>query len=525
MSQKKSWNIIRFFQTLTYFDVIPFLSKIPGVKAMILDNQSTKTPEFKPSKTGTILVAGATGGVGKRVVRELQKQNYPVRALVRSIDRAQTILGENLDQRSEQAPSLEEGVISDQRSSAGSRIQFGSTDDFYEGDITIPESLKPELMKNVTAVICCTGTRIQPVEGDTPDRQKYYQGVKFYEPEVAESTPEAVEYKGIKNLVELASNSLRDPSFQPIFDFRNANEEMKAIWGALDDVVMGGVSASGFSVNDQRGIFSGNVSTDNNGGFASVRTRNFETPLNLSGYQGIYLKVKGDGNRYKFFLRCDPKWDSIGYASSFDTKKDTWQDIYLPFSEFKPVFRAKVVNEAPPVKENEIYSLQLMLSKFEYNQELNPYFQPGTFHLDIETIEAYGGEKTPQFIMISSAGVTRPGRNDLDLSQEPPAVQMNDQLGGILTWKLAGENSIRDSGLPYTIIRPCALTEETTPENLYLEQGDTLKGQVSRETISQLCLEILKAPEAVNKTFEVSKTSGNRLENWTQQLSSLQPDC
>ena len=482
---------MRLIETLAYFDIIPFLNNLPGVKKMILGNQPTTSPNIKPSTTGTILVAGATGGVGKRVIRELQQQNYPVRALVRSIDRAGSILGENLD--------------------------------FYEGDITIPESLKPELMENVTAIICCTGTRIQPVEGDTSDREKYYQGVKFYEPEVAESTPEAVEYKGIKNLVNLAKQSLPNTTYQPIFDFRNVTEDMKAIWGALDDVVMGGVSASSFSVEGNKGLFSGNVSTENNGGFASVRTRNFETPLNLSGYQGIYLQVKGDGNRYKFFIRCDSRWDGIGYAYSFDTQKDHWSDIYIPFSELTPVFRAKVMEDAPPFNESQINSMQLMLSKFEYNKELNPYFQPGSFRLEVEQIQAYR-EKTPQFIMISSAGVTRPGRSDLDLSQEPPAVQMNEQLGGILTWKLAGENSIRESGIPYTIIRPCALTEETTKEDLYLEQGDTLKGQVSRETIAQICRELLKIPEAVNKTFEVTKTSESNVATWHQQLSSLQPD-
>jgi uncharacterized protein YbjT (DUF2867 family) len=141
----------------------------------------------------------------------------------------------------------------------------------------------------------------------------------------------------------------------------------------------------------------------------------------------------------------------------------------------------------------------------------------------VETIKAYGGEKTPQFIMISSAGVTRPGRSDLDLSQEPPAVQMNEQLGGLLTWKLAGENAIRESGLRYTIIRPCALTEETETEGLWLEQGDSLKGQVSRNAIAHLCLELLNTPEAVNKTFEVAKTSQESA-GWREQISNLQAD-
>lgn len=49
------------------------------------------------------------------------------------------------------------------------------------------------------------------------------------------------------------------------------------VWGSLDDVVMGGVSESGFEVragagehNEPAGVFSGLVSDSNSGGFASV---------------------------------------------------------------------------------------------------------------------------------------------------------------------------------------------------------------------------------------------------------------
>jgi hypothetical protein len=37
---------------------------------------------------------------------------------------------------------------------------------------------------------------------------------------------------------------------------------------------------------------------------------------------------------------------------------------------------------------------------------------------------------------VGSAGVTRPGRPGLDLDKQPPAVRMNDELGGLLTFKL-----------------------------------------------------------------------------------------
>ncbi|CCQ66954.1 hypothetical protein CWATWH0402_3772 [Crocosphaera watsonii WH 0402] len=80
---------------------------------------------------------------------------------------------------------------------------------------------------------------------------------------------------------------------------------------------------------------------------------------------------------------------------------------------------------------------------------------------------------------------------------------MNEQLGGILTWKLKGEDVLRQSGLNYTIIRPCALTEKPGDKALFFEQGDNLKGQVSRDAIADLCLQLLQYPSACQKTFEV----------------------
>jgi uncharacterized protein YbjT (DUF2867 family) len=166
-----------------------------------------------------------------------------------------------------------------------------------------------------------------------------------------------------------------------------------------------------------------------------------------------------------------------------------------------------------------------MHSKFEYDGELNRTFSPGLFALAIESIKAYGNPKTPQFIHISSAGVTRPGRPGLILEEEPPAVRLNEQLGGILTWKLRGEEAIRQSGLLYTIIRPCALTEKTEIKSLIFEQGDNIRGQVTRNAIAELCLTIMDSPEACNKTFEVKENEGNsNQKDWAVLLNELQKD-
>lgn len=37
-----------------------------------------------------------------------------------------------------------------------------------------------------------------------------------------------------------------------------------------------------------------------------------------------------------------------------------------------------------------------------------------------------------------------------------------------------GEDLVRESGIPYTIVRPCALTEEPAGADLIFEQGDNI---------------------------------------------------
>ncbi|MBO3457523.1 CIA30 family protein [Aetokthonos hydrillicola Thurmond2011] len=480
---RSQWDLGRFIQTLTYFEVIPFLSCIQRLF------QGAKDSKDKPDgakQVGVILVAGATGGVGKRVVRRLVEGGYKVRSLVRDIDRARSILDDNTE--------------------------------LVVADITKPETLTPLVMANIQAVVCCTAVRVQPVEGDTPQREKYYQGVKFYQPEIVGDTPENVEYQGVKNLVTAAAKYLPKPGEKLLFDFTNPSTELKNSWGAVDDVVMGGVSQSSIQLVDNTALFAGNVSTANSGGFASVRTKNFTPPFNLSGYQGIELRVKGDGKRYKFLLRTETQWDSLAYSYSFDTVANTWIDVRVPFTDLIPVFRAKTVKDCPPIDASKIVALQLMLSKFEYDGGLNNTFSPGGFALQVESIKGYGDAIAPQFVLISSAGVTRPGRPGINLDEEPPAVRLNDQLGGILTWKLRGEDSLRESEIPYVIIRPCALTEEAGGKELIFEQGDNIRGKISRDDVAELCIQALEQTKVYNVTFEVKEQENSARSTELQNL-------
>ncbi|XP_047972293.1 protein HIGH CHLOROPHYLL FLUORESCENCE PHENOTYPE 173, chloroplastic [Salvia hispanica] len=477
-AEKQGWDVGRFWKTLSFFDQLPSPGKL---FAFLIEKISDPSPSkaVKPmDTTGIVLVAGATGGVGRRVVDILRKNGQAVRVLVRNEEKARKMLGEDVD--------------------------------LIVGDITKASTLLPEYFKGVKSVINAVSVIVGPKEGDTPDRAKYSQGIKFFEPEIKGDSPEMVEFIGMKNLISAVKESVGLRSGKLVFGFED-NVSRELPWGALDDVVMGGVSASGFEIDPSggenggpAGIFRGFVSTANNGGFASIRTKNFSIPEDLSAYDGLELRIKGDGRRYKFMLRTNRDWDTVAYTTGFDTVKDQWQSVRLPFSSLRPIFRARTVSDAQPFNPSEIISFQLMFSKFEYDGKLNPTFVEGPFQLPISTIRAYIEEPiTPRFVHVSSAGVTRPERPGLDLSKQPPAVRMNKELGFILTYKLKGEDLIRESGIPYTIVRPCALTEEPAGADLIFAQGDDITGKISREEVAKICIAALESPYACDKTFEV----------------------
>lgn len=183
-----------------------------------------------------------------------------------------------------------------------------------------------------------------------------------------------------------------------LVDFRQPDPAIAALWGNLDDGVMGGVSTS--QVQWQDGLrFVGQVSTANSGGFASIRTRNIEPPINLGQWQGTVLHAQGDGQRYKWILRDNPGWDSLAYCRSFDTEADRQSQIRTSFLEMVATRRARTVPDASPLSPTQIHSMQLMLSKFEYDGDLNPAFHAGAFGLTVQRLDVYRRGPKPLVVL------------------------------------------------------------------------------------------------------------------------------
>jgi hypothetical protein len=107
-------------------------------------------------------------------------------------------------------------------------------------------------------------------------------------------------------------------------------------WAVEDDGVMGGLSKGGFTVSeDGHGVFSGEVSLENNGGFSSVQC--FIDPIDVSAYRSAFLRIKGDGKRYRFLVEAEPDaWHY--YEAEFPTSGE-WETVEIPFDTLVPVRR------------------------------------------------------------------------------------------------------------------------------------------------------------------------------------------
>jgi len=140
-----------------------------------------------------------------------------------------------------------------------------------------------------------------------------------------------------------------------IFDFdKKANLQN---WRIVNDTVMGGVSSSTFSLNeDGHGVFQGEVSLENNGGFASVQYR-FEQ-LSVKGYTKVKIRLKGDGKKYQFRVKHKAS-DYYSYITYFTTSGD-WEEVEIPLGEMYPSFRGRTLDR-PNFSADSIEELAILI--------------------------------------------------------------------------------------------------------------------------------------------------------------------
>lgn len=128
-----------------------------------------------------------------------------------------------------------------------------------------------------------------------------------------------------------AEGSAERPAERTIFDF--ATDTDASGWQVEDDVVMGGRSTGRFEVSrDGHGVFSGDVSLENNGGFSSVQY--FFPETDIRGYTTAAIRLKGDGKTYRFLTEATEKARHY-YVYELPTGTE-WETVRIPLLEMFP---------------------------------------------------------------------------------------------------------------------------------------------------------------------------------------------
>jgi hypothetical protein len=151
-----------------------------------------------------------------------------------------------------------------------------------------------------------------------------------------------------------------------VFDFDGAASSGK--WISVNDEVMGGVSEGAAHITDD-GIlrFTGRISLENNGGFASIVARTGS--MDLSAYDELLIRVRGDDKRCAISLQTDYTIMGGAYYFFFQAKEGDWQEIRAPLSDFRARSFGSPLGQAPPLNARDVRELGFMIS----DKQKGPY--------------------------------------------------------------------------------------------------------------------------------------------------------
>jgi hypothetical protein len=108
-----------------------------------------------------------------------------------------------------------------------------------------------------------------------------------------------------------------------------------AAWTTVNDPVMGGTSTSKIAFGDGL-VFSGTISLENNGGFASARSpQDPDIGRKATGATSLRVRARGDGKTY--LLKVGIAGESWSYIQRFTTEAAVQRTYDLPVDGFQPV--------------------------------------------------------------------------------------------------------------------------------------------------------------------------------------------
>jgi hypothetical protein len=131
-------------------------------------------------------------------------------------------------------------------------------------------------------------------------------------------------------------------------------------WRITNDGVMGGKSKGRFLLKKNQGLFTGDISLDNNGGFSSV-FRKLE-PLS-SDLETVTIDVQGDGLTYQLRIIVNLDGYRLAYKHNFNTVAGQRQKLTFTLTDFQASFRGRILTDVPLLQSEDIRQVGFLVTR------------------------------------------------------------------------------------------------------------------------------------------------------------------
>lgn len=143
-----------------------------------------------------------------------------------------------------------------------------------------------------------------------------------------------------------------------LFDFKMPGSVEE--WFTVHDGVMGGHSRGVVRPSGEGTLeFVGELSLENGGGFASIRSK--PKPMGLCPGESIRVRVRGDGRTYSVNLYPERSPMAFSFRAPLPTTADTWREISIPLNSFVATSFGREILGHGPVEPETVGALGFLL--------------------------------------------------------------------------------------------------------------------------------------------------------------------
>ena len=456
----------------------------------LLSGDTTDMIDANPqAKFTTVLVTGATGRVGKVIVRKLLLRGYGVRALIRRESdkeflppNVEVFVGDVSDLN-----TMREAVKGCAKIMYCARASSTLTSDLYNVEVLGVQNAcaaMQDYFHTLAARRAGQSVKSKKMLTDFKWAQNY-EGERQWSTEFSQSANESAT-SGWRT----ASSSESSTSAAKSEATRRTVQKVKFEPSAENWKF---ASWSGF-VTPRTGVAT-LISPD----VKILHAESSNKAIDLSSCEGLTIRYKCDAKKYSL---CVIDTDGNLFRASMRTKLG-WKTQSIPWSRF-------VSEDVDDTMKSSADVPQLDVSKIA---KIGIQFRAKVNAKTSQTLEDDLAGATNQFSLVLEYLKANPRGEEADivlLSCFGAGMEPGEEKQRVVKHKKDGECALRRSGLQYAIVRPAVLSEEPSGgKALVFDQGERLTQTISCADVADVCVKSLHDSEARNRTFDVAYDKGS----------------